>query len=130
RRRPRVELHYDRGAAAVSVAGALVGLLAFAPFAPDISAARNERRLDQAAADAAALAGGVGFLAGDPMDQIVDDIQRYAEENLNSPEPLDWSTCRDPEALPEHLTSECISMGPDEGSVLPYRRLRVRIPTQ
>lgn len=126
----RVDLHSERGATAIIVASAMLVLLGFAAFAVDISAARNEQRLDQAAADAAALAGGVGFLAGDPMDQIVDDIQRYAEENLNSPEPLDWSTCRDPEALPEHLTSECISMGPDEGSVLPYRRLRVRIPTQ
>ena len=126
-----IDLQSDRGATAIIVASAMLVLLGFAAFAVDISAARNEQRLDQAAADAAVLAGAVGFLSGDPTDRVVSDIKEYAQENLRSSATLDWSECIDPDALDEPLQGEgCISIGPHEESALPYRRVRVRVPTQ
>jgi hypothetical protein len=133
----RIELQSDRGATAIIVASAMLVLLGFAAFAVDISAARNEQRLDQAAADAAALAGAVEFLRGGGPDRVALAIGDYAERNLGrSIEASDWSACTDTESLAETTqelgispSSSCISFGPnDDGD--PYATIRVRLPNQ
>ncbi|HLT97028.1 MAG TPA: pilus assembly protein TadG-related protein [Acidimicrobiia bacterium] len=133
----RADLHSERGATAIIVASAMLVLLGFAAFAVDISAARNEQRLDQAAADAAALAGAVEFLRGGRPSDAAAAIVDYAEKNLGRTiEQADWGACTDTGELDPSThdlsippRSSCISFGPnDDGD--PYAMIRVRLPNQ
>lgn len=113
----------ERGFVLVLLSLTLVGLLAFAAFAIDLGALYNHRRLDQNAADAAALAA-VQEL-GKPESVIVATAKEYAHDTLgHTLDDAAWDSCEDDPALLEHVpaAASCISYN--------TRRVRVRIPDQ
>lgn len=124
----------ERGATAIIVASAMLVLLGFAAFAVDISAARNEQRLDQSAVDAAVLAVGVEFVLGGSAQDAVDEILEYVDTNLAQPVPKsDWASCADDQPLDETAAdlgldppTRCISFGHE--TTRRFARLRVRLP--
>jgi hypothetical protein len=112
----------------------LILLMGMAAFAVDISAAKNERRLDQNGADASVLAGALEFALGGSAQQIIDDAKAYATTNIRPITTADWTACTDPGALPLLSSSipgvvngsPCISFSFAQDDSL----MRVRIPNQ
>lgn len=125
----------DRGVTLIVVAASLFTLMGFAAFAIDISAAKNERRLDQGTADASALAGGVEFMVGGGTTEAAAEIRTYVDTNLGRTlSDTDWNSCQDPDALPVSGISgavdqsqACISFSSAADD--PYT-IRVRLPDQ
>lgn len=125
----------EHGATALIVASTLVLIMGMAAIAIDVGNGFNERRLDQTAADTAAMAGALGF---QDEVEIVNQALDFAERNLRttySPPEWQalWQNCNDPdrpvdfEPLPEPTswgsgTLDCISQSASF--------LRVRIPNQ
>ncbi len=127
----------ERGIAAIVVAGSLVMLMGIAAFAVDYSAALNERRQDQSAADAAVLGGGLELIistAANNVQASVNEAKRLAAENIGRPiSAAQWTACTDPDALQYPSTApalgvsggtQCISY--NQG----FSQMRVRIPVQ
>lgn len=104
----------------------IVVLLIFAAFAVDLGAAWAERRQDQTAADAAAMAGALEYTNGTPTSaNVVAKVVEFAALNLDI-DAADWTTCQDDGAyalLDPGI--ECISLAQtDVAGVV----LRVKIP--
>lgn len=127
----------ERGATLILVAAALLMLMGFAAFAVDLSAAKNERRLDQGTVDAATLAGGLEIITGGGTAEAATAIRAYVDTNLNRIlTDEDWNQCNDPEALPLSGVpgatvpdQPCISFGEnDDGD--PFARIRTVLPLQ
>jgi Flp pilus assembly protein TadG len=127
----------DRGVTTILVASSLILLMGIAAFAVDYSAALNERRQDQSAADTAALGGGLELIISTSANNVqaaVDEAKRLAEENIGRAIPAtDWANCVDPDALQFPSTTpamgvtggtECISF--NQG----FSQMRVRLPVQ
>lgn len=124
----------ERGATALIIALCLVLLMGMAAFAVDLSAAKNERRLDQNGADYSVLAGALEYALGGSAQQIIDDAKGYASTNVRPISNADWAACFDPGALPVLSSSipgllngsPCISFqfAPDDSL------MRVRVPNQ
>jgi hypothetical protein len=115
-RRPRNE----RGAFLIIAAISMVAMLAMAAVAIDLSNARQQRRLAQGSADAAALAGAQDL---PNSAKVVATVKRYALDNFGTPASA-WAGCTDPDRLPELPESgnQCISI--DEA----FGQVRVRMP--
>jgi hypothetical protein len=113
----------ERGLALIFVSLLMIVMLLFAAFAIDFGALYNHRRLDQNAADSAALAAAQDL--GGPVSQMVATAKDYAEETLGeSFTAAEWNSCgADGGSLPNLAPgSNCISYSGD--------RVRVRIPDQ
>lgn len=122
----------------IVVALAMVVIMAMAALVVDIGAAYNERRQDQSAVDAAALAGaqmaGAYAKAANPLQYALNEAKRLAEVDIGRPISMtQWSQCSDSGALiwksnqaELGLTngSPCVSF--DAG----FTRIRVRLPNQ
>jgi len=129
-----VRVRDDRGATALLIALALVLIMGMAAYAIDISAAKNERRLDQNGADASVLAGALEFALGGSAQSIIDEAKAYIALNVRPVSAADWSACTDVDALPLLSSSipgvvggsNCISFqfAPDDSL------MRVRVPNQ
>jgi Flp pilus assembly protein TadG len=124
----------QRGATALIVALTLLLMMGMAAFAIDISAAKNERRLDQNGADASVMAGALQFALGGSAQSIIDEAKAFVATNVRPVSAADWTACTDPDALPILSTSipgvvgtsPCISFqfAPDDSLI------RVRVPNQ
>lgn len=120
----RLRRRDERGAFVVLAAVTMVAMLAMAAVAIDLSNARQQRRLSQASADAAALAA-----AQDLPDatKVVATAKEYAARNFEVTD-ADWLGCTDEDHLPETPdaanANTCISI--DEA----FGQVRVRIPTR
>jgi len=96
-------LKEERGATAVFVAISLLMIMGFAALAIDSGLGFNERRQDQAAADAAVMAGALEFY--NTPDEIINQVVAYSYENVESPPAAvgDWKVefqnCVDPNRL-------------------------------
>jgi len=134
--RPR---NADRGAAAVIVALCLVVLMGMAALAVDIGFGFQERRFDQAGADAAALGASLEMVItsqANPVQAAVDNVHQLVDQNLaRVVPPTDWDACTDAGALfwltKTHAStlgttngSDCISLSQN------FNTLRVRVPLQ
>lgn len=127
-------LRNQRGASAILVALSLLLLMGMAAFAVDLSAAKNERRLDQNGADSSVLAGALEYALGGSAQQIIDEAKAYVATNVRPVSTADWSACADSSALPVLSSnipgivggSPCISFqfAPDDAL------MRVRVPNQ
>jgi Flp pilus assembly protein TadG len=136
----------ERGVIAVMFALLLVVMLAVIALVIDLGNARQQRRVAQASADAAALAGGEAIESGMdrstgtiPWSAVVTQIKNYAKANDNIPTSA-WVGCSDPYKLgyrPDSANSNsCISATTSSfpapsaatvGNNLNY--LRVRLPS-
>lgn len=124
----------ERGVSALIVALALMLMMGMAAFAIDISAAKNERRLDQNGADASVMAGALEYALGGSAQSIIDEAQAYVATNVRPVSAADWAACTDANALPVLSSSipglvnasPCISFqfAPDDSL------MRVRVPNQ
>ena len=124
----------EKGATAILIAVSLLLLMGMAAFAIDLSAAKNERRLDQNGADSAVLAGALEYALGGSAQSIVNEAKTFVNSNVRPVAGSEWAACVDAEALPILSSSipgvaagsPCISFGfaPQIGS------MRVRVPTQ
>lgn len=127
----------ETGATLIVVAASLLVLMGFAAFAIDLSAAKNERRLDQGTVDAATLAGGVEVIVGGGTADAAASIRAYVDTNLGrSLSATDWNQCVDSGALPVsgiptavNANQPCISFGPNSAGD-PFGRIRARVPDQ
>jgi hypothetical protein len=123
----------DRGASAILIALLLLLFMGMAAIAVDLGLGFNERRLDQTAADNSALAAGVELIVGGGLEQAVEKVVDYTDDNLGRVvTPSDWEDCEDPDALQFTATSpdtECISFGQSSAGVA-FNRVRVKIPGQ
>lgn len=112
----------ERGAVLIVAALMMTALLAMAALAVDVADARQQRRLAQGAADAAALAAAQDL--PDPA-AVVATAKQYAADNFDTP-PGAWNGCSDPDRLsstPDAASNNtCISI--DEA----FSRVRVRLP--
>lgn len=131
----------ERGASALLLTSALLLLMGMAAIAIDLGAGFNERRQDQSAADAAALAAGLQLVLGRSTDAAVDEAKALVDTNLgiSIADPSlssAWADCMDPEFLgfpgePEdydlHPDQPCVSF---ETSANGFVEVRVRVPTQ
>lgn len=132
--------HKERGASALLLASMLILLMGMAAIAIDIGAAFNERRQDQSAADAGALAAGLEFVIGNGEAEAVQVAKALVDENLGRTlPPQAWIDCTDDGALGETgneadndlaTTDPCISFGDDLEGNLAFSRIRVRVPDQ
>ncbi|HUP14512.1 MAG TPA: pilus assembly protein TadG-related protein [Acidimicrobiia bacterium] len=124
----------ERGATAILVAICLLLLMGMAALAIDISAAKNERRLDQNGADSSVLAGALEYALGGSAQSVVDEAKLFVDNNVRIVPGTDWTACVDPQALAVLSSSipgitggsGCISFqfGPDDAL------MRVRVPNQ
>jgi hypothetical protein len=128
----------DRGATAVLVAFSMILLMAFAAVAIDYGLGVNERRLDQNTVDTATIAGGVELIVSGDLQNMVDSIKTYVNNNLDRiVTDTDWTNCVDSGALqfPTNTIpgivngSQCISLGESDDGIQ-GGRLRVRVPEQ
>lgn len=125
----------EKGATLIVVAASLFVLMGFAAFAIDLSAAKNERRLDQGTADAATLAAGVEIIVGGGTTEAAAAIRDYVDTNLGRTlSAADWDNCQDPDALPVsgipgavNPNEPCISFSLPADD--PYT-IRARLPDQ
>lgn len=127
----------DSGATALLIAGAMVLLMGLMAIAVDIGFGQTERRADQTAADAAALAGSLELVISEEADGLEAAIERvYEIVNDNLGRTLDygttWEPCTDPTPL-FYTTktdlgaangSDCISLSEN------FNTFRVRLPDQ
>lgn len=89
----------DEGASAVIVAASMVLLIAMAAVAIDLGAGFNERRQDQIAADAGALAGALEAINGDQA--LTEEAATYVASNLGTTVAnmdASWVSCIDPDS--------------------------------
>lgn len=128
----------DRGASAILIAGSMFMLLGFAAIAIDFSAGVNERRLDQSSVDTSALSAGVEFIVTGSVQNAVNTVKTFANNNLNrTVSNAQWTACTDSGALafPSNTIpgvingSNCISFGPNDSGVA-FSKIRVRLPNQ
>ncbi|MGH9084603.1 MAG: pilus assembly protein TadG-related protein [Acidimicrobiales bacterium] len=98
----------DKGVTVIFVALLLLVFMGFAAFAVDFGTVYSARRLDQNAADAAALAGAQELINGEAA--IAAAVIAYAEEDLGATG-LDWNSCDDDdEALDDIVNgNNCIT---------------------
>ena len=122
----------ERGAVLVLVTLLMVVLFGFAALAVDLGAAWAERRQDQSAADAAAMAAAIEYVRGAPTDEdIVNIVKDFVQQNIGYPtDGAGWATCPAPTDgfIPVSGTN-CVSLKQTEtlaNDVL----LKVRVPTQ
>lgn len=114
---------HERGFVLVLFSLTLVGLLVFAAFAIDLGALYNYRRVDQNAADAAALAAAQELGRGESY--IVAAAKDYASQTLGlTLSDAQWDSC---DGDPSTLVIEA-----DDANCISYntRQVRVRIPDQ
>ena len=73
----------------------IIMLLVFAAFTVDLGAAWAERRQDQTAADAAAMAGAIEYVRSNPTEaEVVALVQDYVERNIGYPAgSAGWGAC-------------------------------------
>lgn len=135
--------HEQRGVSALLVAGSMLLLMGMAAIAIDLGAAYNERRQDQSAADAAALAAGLELILGNQELDAVTEAKALVDENLGrvlhdpSAPATDtaWINCTDPGALNStnvpglDPSQPCISFG-DGPNGQAFGKIRVRVPDQ
>lgn len=91
----------EDGAVMPIVALLIVILLVFAAFTVDLGAAWGQRTLNQSAADAGVMGGGIGFIGDPPQTnwEIVYEVERYVDLNLGYPISLvDLAPSADPYA--------------------------------
>lgn len=124
----------ERGVTIVLFALTLVVVLIFVAFAIDSGRVFNERRQDQSAADAAALAAAQTLATTGSRDQAASEAIRISWEDTKKTNNMTlaqwtsaWSSCSDPERDASVYTvvssaSPCISFKPDN------TRVRVNIP--
>ncbi len=74
----------EEGAVLPIVALLIVVLLVFAAFTVDLGAAWGQRTLNQSAADAGVMGGGIGFIGDPPQTnwEIVYEVEKYVDLNL------------------------------------------------
>jgi len=128
----------ERGATLVLVALAMTALMTIAAFAVDIGAAFSERREDQNAADAGALAGAVELSFLTPTAQgITNSVMKHVEDTIGSISDSEWvNDCPTEEPPTGYLPVSNTALG--LGSATPATRcisvagdeLRVRVPIQ
>lgn len=129
----------EEGSSLITLAFVLFLLLGVAAVAIDLSAAWNERRQDQTAADLAALAGALSY--GDD-DAVADEVMATARLNLDIEYSDDawvalWTSCTDgdrpvdfePVDHATHGKLDCISIARSYVSTEPAL-VRVRLPNQ
>lgn len=97
-----VRLNDERGATAIMVATMMIFLLGMAALAIDVGFGFNERRQDQTAADAGALAGAVEAKLLGNTNGVVTEALDYVRDNLdttytNAEWEAMWLACTDPE---------------------------------
>ena len=122
----------DDGAIAVIVALLMVMLLAFAALTVDLGSAWAERRQDQTAADAAAMAGAIEYVRSNPTDaDVVALVQDYVERNIGYPaDDTGWNGCPAPtDGFAPLAGNNCVSLR-QAGTVSNATLLKVRIPDQ
>ena len=122
----------DDGAVAVIIALFMVMLLAFAALTVDLGRAWAERRQDQTAADAAAMAGAIEYVRSNPTDaDVVALVQDYVERNIGYPaDDAGWSGCPAPtDGFQSLAGSNCVSIKQGDTSSSDTL-LKVRIPDQ
>ncbi|HSJ71239.1 MAG TPA: pilus assembly protein TadG-related protein [Acidimicrobiia bacterium] len=122
----------ERGAVLVLVTLLMVVLFGFAGLAVDLGAAWAEKRQDQSAADAAAMAAAIEYVRGAPTDDdIIDIVKDFVEQNIGYPtDGPGWATCPAPtdDFIPLSGTN-CVSLKQTQtlaNDVL----VKVRVPTQ
>jgi len=93
-----LKTHSEAGAVLPISALIILLLLVFAAFAVDLGAAWAERRQDQTAADAAAMAGAIEYVRSNPTEaEVVALVKDYVERNIGYPATsAGWSTCPTP----------------------------------
>ncbi len=110
----------------------IIVLLIFAAFAVDLGAAWAERRQDQTAADAAAMAGAIEYVRSNPTEaEVVALVQDYVERNIGYPAgSAGWGTCPAPtDGFQAIGGNNCISL--KQASTTSSDTLfRVQIPNQ
>ena len=127
----------DRGATALMIAGAMVLIMGLLAIAIDMGFGFDERRADQTATDAAALAGSLELVISDEADGLAAAVDRvYEIVNANLGRTLDyatyWENCVDPNPLfyttktdlGSPMGSDCISLSEN------FNTFRVRLPEQ
>lgn len=128
----------EKGASAILVAISMLVLMGFAAIAVDYGLGVTERRLDQNSVDTAALSGGVELITTGSVQNMVDTIKTFVNNNLDrNVTNADWAACTDPQALAAPTDSipgivngsQCISLG-DSDDGIAGGRLRVRVPVQ
>lgn len=138
---------WEQGSILPIVALLFIVLLGFAAFTVDLGAAWAERRQDQTAADAAAMAAGLAYLseAAPSSADTINTVMDYAARNLpDPPTEAEWQSCVDNDKPDEFYiplddggdpndasapanTYDCISMRQVSGSPT---LIRVRIPNR
>lgn len=96
----------EEGAIMPIVALLIIVLLVFAAFTVDLGAAWGQRTLNQSAADAGVMGGGIGFIGEPPQTnaEIVAEVEKYVDLNLGYQISAGggvlgggaWATCVDP----------------------------------
>jgi hypothetical protein len=123
---------------AVLLAGSLFMIMGFAAIAIDFGAGVNERRADQTAADTAALSAGVELIVSGSVQNAVDTVKAFTNDNLNrTVSNAQWAACTDADALAYPTDaipgvangSDCISFGPNAGGTA-FAKIRVLLPEQ
>jgi hypothetical protein len=90
-----MSMRNDRGAAAVFLAFLLFLLIGVAAISLDLARGWNERRLDQTAADLAAVAGALSYDTN--QTTIAEQVMTSVSANLaNPPGTADWTSCVGP----------------------------------
>lgn len=124
----------EEGATLIFVAISLFMIMGFAALAIDGGLGFNERRQDQAAADAAVMAAALS--GGMTNDQIVATVRDYANANLTNGQVFDltdWAACTDPDRMnfPPLVFTPIVASGItyDCISVTSGTHVRVKLPT-
>src|SRR5215472_4041005 len=89
----RIDRKSERGSVLPLVALTIVTLIVFTAFVVDLGPGYNERRLDQTAADAAALAGAAALPGG--LNAVATAAMNEAQSNIPALTPADWLACTD-----------------------------------
>jgi hypothetical protein len=142
-------IHDEDGAILPIVALLIIILLGFAAIAVDLGAAWGQRTLNQSAADAGVMGGGIGFIGDPPQtnEEIVADVESYVDQNLGYQISAasgalgggEWATCVDPKVTAGEfyplidgegsVINPCVSLSA-ELSETGERIFRVLLPTQ
>lgn len=122
----------ESGAILPLTALVLVILFVFAAFAVDLGAAWSERRNDQTAADAAAMAGAIEYIRSNPTEaEVLAVVKDYVSRNLDLPtDSSSWDTCPAPTDGFQPLSgNNCVSLK-QASTTSSDTLLKVRIPDQ
>lgn len=126
----------ESGASALLIAASMVLIMGILAIAVDIGFGQSERRIDQTAADAAALAGSLELVISNEANGLEAALARVYEivdTNLGRTVGYaDWAACSDPDALfwttrsdlGASNGSDCVSLSED------FNTFRVRLPEQ